>query len=99
LRKAETIMGREQGDIVFTDDPFLSRRHALIRVKNPDGPNPIYTLGDMESSNGTFLRIRGEVEIQHGDELRMGQQLFRLDLSGKELAAPAKPPVQAAEGS
>jgi len=100
LRKAETVLGREQGDVVFTDDPFLSRKHAVIRLRNPDGPNPTYTLGDIESSNGTFLRIRGEIEIQHGDELRMGQQLFRLDLSGKELVAPKKVEVQpAAEGS
>ena len=32
LRKAETVIGRESGDIVFTDDRFLSRRHAVLRV-------------------------------------------------------------------
>ena len=30
VQKAETVLGRESGDIVFTDDPFLSRRHAAI---------------------------------------------------------------------
>lgn len=85
LRKVETILGREQGDIVFTDDPFLSRRHACLRVENADKPaERAYFLSDLESSNGTFLQIHGELALEHGDELRMGQQLFRVDLSGGE---------------
>jgi pSer/pThr/pTyr-binding forkhead associated (FHA) protein len=83
LRKAETILGREQGDIVFTDDPFLSRRHAAIRIENVDAPGRSFHVADVESSNGTFLQIHGEVELAHGDELRMGQQLFRVDLGGE----------------
>jgi pSer/pThr/pTyr-binding forkhead associated (FHA) protein len=30
LFRDETVIGREQGDIVFSADPFLSRRHASI---------------------------------------------------------------------
>ena len=33
LRKVETVLGREIGDIVFTEDPFLSRRHAAVWCK------------------------------------------------------------------
>ena len=33
LQKAETIIGREVGDLVFTEDPFLSRRHAAVVVQ------------------------------------------------------------------
>lgn len=86
LHKAETVLGRESGDIVFTDDPFLSRRHASIRVAR-EGETVRATLADLESSNGTFLRTCGEVELQDGDELRIGQQLLRLDLSGSEFAS------------
>ncbi len=82
LMKAETILGRESGDIVFTEDPFLSRRHASIR-RAADGAS--YVLSDLGSSNGTFIQIRGEVAIKSGDQFRIGQQLFRVDLS----AAPA----------
>ncbi len=53
----ETVIGRENGDIVFTDDPFLSRRHAAIRI---DHAGHRFTLHDLGSSNGTALRIRGE---------------------------------------
>jgi hypothetical protein len=35
-------------------------------------------LTDVGSSNGTFLRIRGERRIASGELLLMGQQLFRL---------------------
>jgi pSer/pThr/pTyr-binding forkhead associated (FHA) protein len=92
VRKVETVLGRESGDVVFTEDPFLSRRHAAIRILGRDGaPLPggmkphvpdatRFTLVDLASSNGTFLRIRGEVELVQGDHFRVGQQLFRVDL-------------------
>jgi pSer/pThr/pTyr-binding forkhead associated (FHA) protein len=76
LRKTETILGRESGDIVFTDDPFLSRRHAVIRVNK----ERTYTLSDLGSSNGTFLKVHEEVPLQSGSQFRIGQQLFRFDL-------------------
>jgi pSer/pThr/pTyr-binding forkhead associated (FHA) protein len=85
LRKSETVIGRESGDIVFTDDPFLSRRHALVRVLGAgglaaNGQARRYTLADLGSSNGTFLQVREEVRLRHGDHFRVGQQLFRFDL-------------------
>ncbi|HEY4120416.1 MAG TPA: FHA domain-containing protein, partial [Byssovorax sp.] len=74
----ETVIGREVGDIVFTSDPFLSRRHAALR-RNPT--SGAFTLTDLESSNGTFVAVRGEAQIAHGDFLRIGQHLFRVDLA------------------
>ncbi len=78
VTKAETVLGRESGDIVFTDDPFLSRRHASIKF---DHAARRFVLGDLGSSNGTFIQIRGEVTIRSGDQFRIGQQLFRIDLN------------------
>jgi pSer/pThr/pTyr-binding forkhead associated (FHA) protein len=77
VRKTETVIGRESGDIVFTDDPFLSRRHALVKV---DRDKRQYSLADLGSSNGTFVQVRGEVSIKSGDQFRIGQQLFRIEL-------------------
>jgi pSer/pThr/pTyr-binding forkhead associated (FHA) protein len=82
VRKDEVVLGRELGDVVFTDDAFLSRRHAVVRR---DAVSGAFTLFDAGSSNGTFLRIRGEVVVRGGDELRIGQQLFRIE------PAPASP--------
>jgi FHA domain len=81
LKKADTVIGRESGDIVFSDDPFLSRRHAVLRAHGPAaaGVPRRFTLGDLGSSNGTFLQVREEVRLRHGDHFRIGQQLFRFD--------------------
>lgn len=76
LFRDETIIGRENGDIVFTDDPFLSRRHAALRV---DHAGRRFTLHDLGSSNGTALRIRGEHVLKDGDQFRIGRHLFRFE--------------------
>ncbi len=80
VRKTETVFGRESGDVVFPDDPFMSRRHASVRMS--DGAAKTFRLADLGSSNGTFVRIRGEVQLKHGDEVRVGQQLLRVVLAG-----------------
>lgn len=70
----ETVVGREFGDLVFTADSFMSRRHAAIQRDPTAGT---FALRDLGSSNGTYLAIRGEVELREGDHLRVGQHLFR----------------------
>jgi pSer/pThr/pTyr-binding forkhead associated (FHA) protein len=77
LYRDETVIGRESGDIVFTSDPFMSRQHAAISRDPYEGT---FTLRDLGSSNGTYLAIRGEVTLQNGDHLRLGQHLFRLEV-------------------
>jgi pSer/pThr/pTyr-binding forkhead associated (FHA) protein len=76
LFRDETVIGRENGDIVFTDDPFLSRRHAAVRV---DQAGRRFTLQDLGSSNGTAIRIRGEHVLRDGDQFRIGRHLFRFE--------------------
>lgn len=77
LFRDETVIGREMGDIVFTADPFLSRRHASLRRSATTGE---FSLVDLDSSNGTYVAIRGEIGLSNGDYLRIGQHLFRVDL-------------------
>ena len=76
LYRDETVLGREQGDIVCTDDPFMSRRHASLTI---DRAARRFTLRDLGSSNGTALRIRGERLLRPGDQFRVGRHLFRYD--------------------
>jgi len=71
------ILGREEGDLVFRDDAFLSRRHAMLKWKN----NTAY-IEDLNSSNGTFIRLNERTKLRDGDHLRMGDQLFRIELGG-----------------
>ena len=75
LAGEEIVLGREEGDIVFRDDAFMSRRHAAITW---DGKRAQVT--DLGSSNGTFVRITGPTPLKHGDHVRMGDQLMRIEL-------------------
>ncbi|HTL36863.1 MAG TPA: FHA domain-containing protein [Kofleriaceae bacterium] len=70
----EVVLGREEGDIVYRDDAFMSRRHAAITW---DGKRAMVT--DLGSSNGTFVRLAGPTTIKHGDHVRMGDQLLRIE--------------------
>jgi len=71
----EIVLGREEGDIVFRDDAFMSRRHAAVTW---DGRRAQIT--DLGSSNGTFIRLTAPCVLKHGDHVRMGDQLLRLEL-------------------
>ncbi|MBS1121700.1 MAG: domain containing protein [Deltaproteobacteria bacterium] len=75
LVEKETVLGREEGDIVFRDDAFMSRRHAAVTW---DGKRAQIT--DLGSSNGTFVRVTGPTPLKHGDHVRMGDQLLRIEL-------------------
>lgn len=81
LRRQEVVIGREGPDIVFPDDPFMSRRHARISY---DGTSRSFLLEDMGSFNGTSLRFRGERELQSGDQFRVGNHLFLFETGGVE---------------
>jgi pSer/pThr/pTyr-binding forkhead associated (FHA) protein len=78
LFRDETVIGREAGDIVFTADPFLSRRHAVVRRNALTGE---FSIVDLDSSNGTYVAIRSDVTLGDGDYVRIGQHLFRVDLA------------------
>lgn len=67
--------GRERGDILFSEDGYVSGLHCRI-ARGPDGR--VY-LTDVGSSNGTFIRLRAERAVSGTDILLMGQQLFRID--------------------
>lgn len=78
LHKTETVLGRESGDVVFSDDAFLSRRHAAVRL---DKTTRKFELVDLHSSNGSFARLGGESELRHRDQVRVGQQLLRIEFN------------------
>ena len=75
LAQGDNLLAREQGDVTFPTDRFVSGRHAVIQV----GPEGI-RLRDLGSSNGTFVRITAPVALDAGDFLLVGNQLLRVDL-------------------
>ncbi|HXG94401.1 MAG TPA: zinc ribbon domain-containing protein [Blastocatellia bacterium] len=70
----ETVIGRAQGDITFPHDGFMSGRHARVVRRGSS-----FVLTDEGSRNGTFIRIKGEVELKPGDMILIGKQLFRFE--------------------
>lgn len=50
----------------------ISRQHAEIVVKEGK-----YFLKDLGSQNGTFVRIRGECQLHHEDQFRVGSSCFQ----------------------
>ena len=71
----DTVIGRNTGDINFPHDGFMSGRHArIVRQGNA------FKLTDEGSRNGTFIKIKGEVELKSGDMVLVGKQLFRFEV-------------------
>ena len=70
----EMILGRERGDILFSDDGYVSGTHAKISITDQG----VY-LTDLGSSNGTFIRIKEPRRVPFGTFVLIGQQLFRID--------------------
>ena len=66
---------------------------ALLRlateVYDELGQPGSFALVDLGSSNGSFLRIRNEIELIPGDHFRVGQQLFRVDFESDALIGRA----------
>jgi pSer/pThr/pTyr-binding forkhead associated (FHA) protein len=75
LARPDIVLGREIGDIIFSEDEFMSRRHAQVSYRNGRGH-----LEDLGSSNGTFLRLRGPHGLASGDLIRLGDELLRFEI-------------------
>jgi pSer/pThr/pTyr-binding forkhead associated (FHA) protein len=74
LREGENLLGREAGEVTFPADRYVSARHARIEVRGAE-----VTLSDAGSSNGTFVKVAGVVQLAPGDQLLIGGQLLRVD--------------------
>src|SRR3990167_2370302 len=78
-------------ELVISDDPDLSRRHARIFWNGSS-----WMLEDLDSSNGTFIgefqaarRLSGPAAIKDGHIFRVGLTRLRLRSSKDERLAPA----------
>ena len=74
LNSEEHVIGSLYGTILFPDDRFLSPKHANIFYSG----NKLM-VRDEGSHNGVFVKISGQVELEHGDTFLAGEQLVRFD--------------------
>ena len=79
LEEDEIIIGRNPTTQITLLDEGISREHALVLF---DEDAPGYVIEDLASTNGTKLngkRIRS-APLAEGDEIQIGQTLFRFML-------------------
>ncbi len=79
LGSGMTAIGREPSSDIVITDPTVSRQHALVRFI--EGRFHIYA-----RSPDNALRVNGrpvlDQALQDGDEIGMGQTVFRLRIEG-----------------
>lgn len=69
-------IGREGTDVLLADDRHISREHALVEWRDGE-----VVLTDLDSKNGTFLRITDDEPLNHGDYVFMGSELVRIEVN------------------
>ena len=75
-RGSSLQIGREGGDLNFPMDLYMSGSHC--RIEEHGGK---FTLTDLNSRNGTYVRIKSERDLTHGDYLFIGRKLLRVELN------------------
>lgn len=69
-------IGREDGDLNFPSDVFMSANHCAVEERNGK-----FVLTDFDSKNGTYIRLKAEKPLTHGDYLFIGRKLLRVELN------------------
>lgn len=73
LAHSEVTLGRVNADIRFPRDGFVSSTHAALRFSDND-----VTLTDLNSSNGTFVRMKAPKTVSQKTFILIGNQLLML---------------------
>lgn len=76
LDKGENIVGGNDASTVrLQDDRWVENKHTLINVSED-----IALISDLNTTFGTYVRIRVEKPLKNNDEIRIGRALFRIEL-------------------
>jgi pSer/pThr/pTyr-binding forkhead associated (FHA) protein/ribosomal protein L40E len=74
-KEGELTIGRDDCDMNFYDDEYMSLKHVKIASVGQK-----YELEDLGSKNGTFLKLKGEQKLEHGDYVMIGKELLRVEI-------------------
>ena len=88
IRDGRCQIGRAEGDVLIPHDPAISGRHAEIVRRVVEG-SVRWSLRDLGSSNGTFVRA-ARSPLQPGQELILGGCRYRFEPSAP---APVESPT------
>lgn len=75
-RSSTLKIGRENCELNFPEDKFMSPKHCAVEETGGK-----FVLRDLDSKNGTFVRIREERELAHGDYVFIGKKLLRVEIN------------------
>jgi FHA domain len=82
LSGSELVIGHSDTADIVIDDPYLSRRHALISIDSDSG---LVTVHDLKSTGGTFVneeRIERPRVLRPGDLVRFADLVARFQPGG-----------------
>lgn len=74
---SQLLIGREGCHMNFPQDRFISGRHCQL-----DFSAETAVLTDLDSRNGSYVRVDGSTPLADGDHLFLGRQLLRVELVG-----------------
>ena len=75
-RGSSLQIGREGGDLNFPSDLYMSAAHC--KLEEAGGK---FVLTDMNSRNGSYVRLKAERELSHGDYVFIGRKLLRVEIT------------------
>jgi hypothetical protein len=78
LDETGVLLGRESESGALSD-PFVSPNHCQINLINGQ-----VQVTDLDSLNGTWIRISEMQDLAHGDQIRLGNQSFTLEHSERD---------------
>lgn len=77
-RETGITIGREGGEMNYPTDVYMSATHCRVEA-DPSGAK--LSLTDLNSRNGTYIRMRGERELAHGDYIFIGKKILRVEVT------------------
>jgi hypothetical protein len=71
-------IGTESCELQFRSDPLISKQHCILEEQAG-----VIILTDLESRTGVFVKLHGEQEIMHGDEIIAGRTRLKVEFTQK----------------
>lgn len=89
IRGDKFVIGRTEGNLVIPHDSMISGRHAELSRKTDKG-RVVWYLTDLQSTNGTYVRV-GRSVLKHHQQLLIGARRYRFEIasSGEPAASEA----------
>jgi hypothetical protein len=79
-RGSTLVVGSATGDLLLRGDPLVGEQHCMVEEQAGT-----IVVTDLGSRTGVFVRIRGEQEIVHGDELLVGRTRLAVSMANTQL--------------